>query len=52
MVFIGGAVLAEVMKDKEQFWFTKEQYLEKGIDRLMEEKYGVGTNRYYSNVVD
>ena len=23
MVFIGGAVLADVMKDKEEFWMTK-----------------------------
>lgn len=49
MVFIGGAVLADVMKDKEQFWLTRQQYEEMGIDRLMENKYGVGTNKYYQN---
>ena len=31
MVFIGGAVLADVMKDKaEEFWMTKAEYEEKG----------------------
>jgi len=31
MVFIGGSVLADVMKDKENFWITKEEYAEKGV---------------------
>ena len=32
MVFLGGAVLAEIMKDKtEGFWITKEDYEEKGF---------------------
>jgi len=31
MVFIGGAVLADVMKDKEEFWITKAEYEEKGL---------------------
>nr|XP_014284908.1 actin-related protein 2-B isoform X1 [Halyomorpha halys] len=31
MVFIGGAVLAEVMKNKEKFWITKQEYDEKGV---------------------
>ena len=31
MVFIGGAVLADVMKDKESFWMSREEYLERGI---------------------
>merc|ERR1711874_496051 len=34
MVFIGGAVLADVMKDKEEFWMTKAEYEEKGLDVL------------------
>ena len=37
MVFLGGAVLAEVMKDKDQFWMSRDEYLEKGfkvIDKL------------------
>lgn len=31
MVFLGGAVLADIMKDKEEFWMTREEYQEKGI---------------------
>merc|ERR1712066_422520 len=31
MVFIGGAVLADVMKDKEEFWMTKAEYEEQGV---------------------
>jgi len=30
MVFLGGSVLADIMKDKEAFWMTKEEYAEKG----------------------
>jgi len=31
MVFLGGAVLADIMKDRENFWMTREEYQEKGI---------------------
>lgn len=34
MVFIGGAVLADVMKEREDFWMSKAEYQEKGIDVL------------------
>ena len=34
MVFIGGAVLADVMKDREDFWMSKADYQEIGIDVL------------------
>lgn len=34
MVFIGGAVLAEVMKDRENWWITNQEYQEKGIKVL------------------
>ena len=34
MVFIGGAVLADVMKDKETFWLSREEYNEKGLKVL------------------
>jgi actin-related protein 2 len=34
MVFIGGAVLADVMKDREDFWMSKAEYEEKGKDCL------------------
>jgi len=39
MVFIGGAVLAEVMKDKDSFWLMREEYLERGMNVL--EKLGI-----------
>lgn len=32
MVFLGGAVLAEIMKDKNEFWMTRQEYQERGID--------------------
>lgn len=31
MVFLGGAVLAEIMKDKDNFWMTRDEYQEKGV---------------------
>ena len=34
MVFIGGAVLADVMKDREDFWMSKKEYEEKGLSVL------------------
>lgn len=34
MVFIGGAVLAEVMKDRDTFWMSNEEYQEKGVGVL------------------
>lgn len=34
MVFLGGAVLADIMKDKEQFWMTKKEYEETGFKVL------------------
>ncbi|XP_070578151.1 actin-related protein 2-B [Ptychodera flava] len=39
MVFLGGAVLADIMKDKDSFWMSREEYQEKGIKVL--EKLGV-----------
>ena len=39
MVFLGGAVLADVMKDKDSFWISRAEYQEKGIKCL--EKLGV-----------
>jgi len=35
MVFLGGAVLAEIMKDKEDFWMTKKEFDEGGITRAL-----------------
>lgn len=34
MVFLGGAVLAEIMKDKDHFWMNKSEYDEMGKDVL------------------
>jgi actin-related protein 2 len=31
MVFLGAAVLAEIMKDRDTFWVSKQEYEEKGI---------------------
>jgi len=31
MVFLGGAVLAEIMKDKAAFWMNKSEYDEQGV---------------------
>lgn len=34
MVFLGGAVLANIMKDKDSFWLSRAEYLEKGLGVL------------------
>lgn len=39
MVFLGGAVLADIMKDKDNFWMSKREYEERGL-RVMD-KLGV-----------
>lgn len=31
MVFLGGAVLADIMKDKDTFWMTRQEYEEQGL---------------------
>jgi len=30
MVFLGGSVLADIMKDKEEFWISKQEWAEQG----------------------
>lgn len=50
MVFIGGAVLAEVMKDKEAFWLSKEKYEEIGVDRLLDLYYN-SANSHNTNIM-
>jgi len=35
MVFLGGAVLADIMKDKEDFWVTRKEYQELGVTRAL-----------------
>jgi len=34
MVFLGGSVLADIMKDKKQFWMNREEWAEMGINVL------------------
>jgi len=35
LVFLGGSVLADIMKGREEFWMTKSQYDEEGIARTI-----------------
>ena len=44
MVFIGGAVLADVMKDKDNFWISKQEYKEKGVQSALEKLMPGGTS--------
>jgi len=37
MVFLGGAVLAEIMKDRPEFWMLRKEYEEKGVEVLSKE---------------
>lgn len=34
MVFLGGAVLADIMKDKADFWMTRAEYDDVGVGIL------------------
>ncbi|KAI6112921.1 actin actin-like protein [Pisolithus sp. B1] len=34
MVFLGGAVLADIMKNREEFWITREEWFEQGVRSL------------------
>ena len=34
MVFLGGAVLASIMKDKDDFWLMRRDYEEQGMKIL------------------
>jgi len=35
MVFVGGAVLADIMRSKDDFWISKQEYEEQGIERAL-----------------
>ena len=35
MVFLGAAVLGDLMRDREDFWISKRDYEEQGIDRVV-----------------
>ena len=34
MVFLGGAVLADLIKDKEEMWISRQDYEEQGLNCL------------------
>ena len=34
MVFLGGAVLADIMKSRNEFWISREEWFEQGINAL------------------
>lgn len=36
MVFLGGAVLANIMADKENMWISKQEWQELGPSRALE----------------
>jgi len=37
-VFLGGACLADIYKDNDDFWISKEEYFDKGVQRCIAEK--------------
>lgn len=39
MVFVGGAVLADLMKDNDHFWISKQEWQEQGA-RILDVKFG------------
>jgi actin-related protein 2 len=40
MVFLGGSVLADIMKERAEFWMSKADYQELGIKRLLAQARG------------
>lgn len=34
MVFLGGAVLGDIMRNKENFWISKKEWMELGVRAL------------------
>lgn len=37
MVFLGGSVLADIMKDRDEFWISQKEWAEEGV-RILEKK--------------
>ncbi len=35
LVFCGGAILADVQKDRAEFWLTKKEYEELGVEKAL-----------------
>lgn len=48
MVFLGGAVLADIMKNREEFWISREEWFEQGIRSL--DKLGRGENNWSADL--
>ncbi|KXS10095.1 Actin/actin-like protein [Gonapodya prolifera JEL478] len=44
MVFLGGAVLGDIMKDKASFWISKEEWEEHGVKMVDQKLGGPGRN--------
>lgn len=42
MVYLGGSVLADIMKEQDEFWLSKAEYEEKGAKRAITEKHHKG----------
>jgi actin-related protein 2 len=42
MVFLGGATLADIMKHREDFWISRDEWFEQGVRSL--DKLGRGDN--------
>jgi len=40
MVFLGGSVLADIMKDQDEFWLSKADYEEQGAVRAIKKHHG------------
>ncbi|KAJ1455620.1 actin-related protein 2 [Pelagophyceae sp. CCMP2097] len=36
LVFLGGSVLADIMKERDEFWMTRAEFEENGIDRTLQ----------------
>ena len=41
MVFLGGAVLADIMKNRQEFWLTAQEWQEGGVESV-ERKFNPG----------
>jgi len=40
LVFLGGSVLADIMRGKPEFWMQKSEYEEVGIDQILKKCFG------------
>jgi len=43
MVYLGGSVLADIMKEQDDFWITKKEWVEKGCDKAIAEHHKLPT---------